>query len=410
MRASRTTVTVLAGVTILSFALAFANGSVGDYPRDAGPTMDALLRGDLGGAFASHPIMGAFSLLVRLPFAAFASALGGDQLAIYRFGCIPCLLALGLVGLAIAREMARRGVAAPACVASAALCIANPLTWEALRLGHPEELLGTALVVAAVLAALRANALAAGVALGLALATKQWAVIAVLPVLAAAPRQRLRLGLVAAALALALTVPVLATNSGGFYTANRQAGWSGERVYPFNALWPVAPTEDRIISVGGERSVVTVRTVPTAVAQTLHPLIVVLALPLTGIWLLRRRRFEAEDVFMLLALAFLLRCLLDPVDNVYYHLPFATSLLAWEGLRRRTMPMFAALTALGVWFAIRKATMFSELEIRNALYLAATMPFAVWLTSRLVGGGRRDGTVARSSLGRVLARAAVAGR
>ena len=47
-----------------------------------------------------------------------------------------------------------------------------------------------------------------------------------------------------------LTLPVVIGDAGGFYGANRQAGWSGERVHPFNAVWPLAPTEDRVIDVG----------------------------------------------------------------------------------------------------------------------------------------------------------------
>src|SRR5437870_8143913 len=100
----------LAALAVASLVLAFANGSTGDYPTDAGPTIDALLHGDLHRALASQPIMGAFAVLVRLPFAALAKALGGGELAVYRLGSLPCLLALGLLGLALAREMLKRGV------------------------------------------------------------------------------------------------------------------------------------------------------------------------------------------------------------------------------------------------------------------------------------------------------------
>src|SRR5437667_17563 len=82
-------------------------------------------------------------------------------------------------------------------------------TCAALRLGHPEEVLGAGLVVLASLWAVEGRSPAAGVALGLALATKQWAVIAALPVIAAAPRQRLRLAAVALGVVALLTVPVM---------------------------------------------------------------------------------------------------------------------------------------------------------------------------------------------------------
>jgi hypothetical protein len=372
-----------AAVAAASVLLAYANGSTGDYTSDAGPTIHALLDGNFGQALAAQPIMGSLSVLVRLPFAALAELTGGGELAIYRLGCIPCLLVLGFAGLELARAMRRAGAGRAACAAAAAICLVNPLTWEALRLGHPEELLGAALVVLAALYAAQRRSLAAGVTLGLALATKQWAAIAVLPVLAVAPAHRIRLGAIAVVIAAALTLPAVVGDTEGFYGATRQAGWAGERVHPFNAVYPLAPTEDRVISVGDEMSVVTVRVIPTWVAHLLHPAIVLLAIPFTAAALMVRRRLRVEDVFSLLALLFLLRCLLDPVDNAYYHVPFVLALAFWEGLAWKRPPLLALLASLAVWFAIYKATMFDTVDLRNAVYLVATVPFALSLCTAL---------------------------
>jgi glycosyl transferase family 87 len=379
----------MAAVAAACIALAFANGSTGDHPHDAGPMIDGILRGDFAHAFANQPVMGLFAVLVQLPFAALAKALGAGELTAYRLGCLPCLFALGLVGIAIGREAARRGAPRVAAIAVAALCLVNPLTWEALRLGHPEELLGTALVVAAVLAALRGYSVGAAVALGLALATKQWTVIAALPVLVAAPRKRLRIVVIAGGVVLALTLPVAVADSGSFASSSKQAGWAGTRVYPFNAVYPFAPSEDRVIDVAGETKVVTVRALPRWVAHSLHPLIVLLSIPLTAAFWLRRRRLEPHDVFALLALLFLVRCLLDPVDNAYYHVPFLVCLGAWEGLVRRRAPVFGLLASVAVWFVIYKAHVSDSFTARNAFYLLVTMPLAVWL-SALAFGVRRS--------------------
>src|SRR5690242_9132063 len=189
-----------AAVAVASVLLAYANGSSGDYPFDAGPAIRALLDGHVGSALAAQPVMGSLSVIVRVPFAALASLTGGGELAAYRLGCIPCLATLGLAGLELARAMDRRGAKPGACAAAAAICVVNPLTWEALRLGHPEELMAAAFVVVAALWAAEGRSIAAAVALGLALATKQWAAIAVLPVLAVAPVHRLRIGVIANAL------------------------------------------------------------------------------------------------------------------------------------------------------------------------------------------------------------------
>jgi len=271
----------------------------------------------------------------------------------------------------------------------------NPLTWQALALGHPEELLGGALCVGAVLAALRGHAGRAGLLLGLALATKQWALIAVLPALAAAPTQRLRVGVVAATVAAALTLPLVAGNVSGFSERAQQAASGGRTVHLWNVLWPLAGSEDRRIEVGDDERTVTVRVIPPWVAHLTHPLIVALALPLSAAWWLSRRR-TPDDALALLALLFLLRCLLDPVDNAYYHLPFLLSLIAWEGLARRGPPLFSALCALAVHYAIVKAGWIDDLALRNALYLAATVPVAAWLGARLY--------LPRGSLRRGLAR------
>jgi hypothetical protein len=378
-----------AAVVAAAVLLAYANGSTGDYSSDAGPTIRALLDGHVGQALAAQPIMGSLSVMVRLPFAALGTLTGGGELAAYRLGCIPCLIALGFAGLELARAMDRRGAKPAACAAAAVICVANPITWEALRLGHPEELLGAAFVVVAALWAAEGRSVAAAVALGLALATKQWAAIAVLPVLAVAPAHRMRTALIAASIAAVLTLPVVIGDAHGFYGATRQAGWSGTRVYPFNGVWPLAPTEHRVISVGGDVSVVTVREIPEWLAHLLHPAIVLLAVPLTAAALFVRRRFRVEDVFALLALVFLIRCLLDPVDNAYYHVPFVLSLAFWEGLAWKRAPLLALLASLAVWFAFYKATMFHTNDLRNAVYLVVTVPFALSLVTAVFGRRRR---------------------
>ena len=162
----------------------------------------------------------------------------------------------------------------------------------------------------------------------------------------------MRLAGIALGLVALLTLPVVIGDAHGFYGASRQAGWAGQRVYPFNALWPVAPTDDRVISVAGDMQVVTVRVIPTWLAHLIHPAIVLLAVPLTAAALFVRRRLSVGDLFALLALLFLLRCLLDPVDNAYYHVPFLLSLAFWEGLGRRRPPVFTVLASVAIWLRV----------------------------------------------------------
>ena len=87
------------------------------------------------------------------------------------------------------------------------VALVNPLVVSAAELGHPEELLTASLCVAALVAALEDRSLLTIVLLGFALACKQWALVAVLPVLFALERARVRVLLGALATAALLTLP-----------------------------------------------------------------------------------------------------------------------------------------------------------------------------------------------------------
>ena len=171
-------------------------------------------------------------------------------------------------------------------------------------------------------------------------------------------------------------------NPESFSGATEQAAWAGERVHPFNAVWPVALPEDRVIAVGDELSLVTVKVIPHSLAGLLHPLIVLLAAPLTLLWWRSPRR-TPDDALALLALLFLLRCLLDPVNNAYYHVPGLLALIAWEGLTRRGAPVVSVASAAAIYYTIYKAGWTDDVAARNAMYLLATVPVGVWLAVRL---------------------------
>ena len=358
-----------------------------DYFHDAGGAIDALVRGDLGAFFASQPLMGSFSLLLRAPFV--APVFHESEATVYLAGALPCLLATLLLGTALARLAADRGQPAPVQGLIAGLAVINPITFKALHWGHPEELLTAALCVGAVLAGLRERAILAGLLLGLALATKQWAVIAVLPALLAAPARRLRLGVVAAATAGALTLPMMLGDPGQFGSVTEAATGgvsSGSRTTPWNVWWPIAQATDlpdgRALFIA-----------PTWVARVSHPLIVAIGLPL-AFFLWRRPERRADDALLLLALLFLLRCMLDNWNGDYYHAPFLLSLLAWETTRRPRLPYLsmAVVVALSLSFWPHFTKVFSDstpyATTLNAVYLGWTVPLAAYLGLQLYAPGR----------------------
>ena len=124
---------------------------------------------------------------------------------------------------------------------------------------------------------------------------------------------------------------------------------------------------------------------------------------------------DRDDVLGVLALAFLLRCLLDPWDLVYYHLPLVVSLAAWEARRGRDLPVLSVVVTAACWltFVVYDARSGSGPYLA---YLAWAIPLAVGLAVTLlrpvrapraapghrrrrtgprVGGGRRPATLRR---------------
>jgi hypothetical protein len=373
-----------------------------DYFADAGSAIDAIVRGDLDGFLADQPLMGSFSLLLRAPFVALV--FGGTEAQVFFAGALPCLLATLVLGLVLGRVAADHGQPPAVQGLVAGLAVISPVSLRALHWGHPEELLAGALCVGAVLLALRDRPLLAGLALGLACATKQWALIAVLPVVLSASERRLALLTVAALAALALTVPLLLGNSDSFgkVTAGAAADAPGGAwTTPWNVWWPLA--HEQLGPAGSSRFAVA-----ELIARLSHPLIVLLAAPLSyALW--RRRERRPEDGLLLLALLFLLRCLLDQWNNDYYHVPLVLSVLAWETLRREGFPWLTlALTALvAITFPPDFTRIFGDSAARalelNVLYLAWALPLAAGLALELYapGGLRTLPQNVRGALARV---------
>ncbi|HSK49390.1 MAG TPA: glycosyltransferase 87 family protein [Solirubrobacterales bacterium] len=325
-------------VVATSAWIAFRNISTGDYPADGGLAVEALAGGDLSEYLATHVMMGPFATLIQAPFAAVA---GGGELDVYRWACLPCLLAVGLLGLYLGNLGKRRGVPAAASWLIAGLCLVNPLTFAAIELGHPEELLTGALAVAAVAVAWQGHGLRAALFLGLAVASKQWAVIAILPTLMALPERRLRAALVAGVVAVLLYLPGFVASPSAFSEVQENAASTGRIVAPWSVWYPLASVEVKESTIGSTRYSAEIHRAPAAVGVISHPLIVLLVFAVPLGLALRRRRFglSGPDAMALLALLALLRCALDPVGNLYYHLPLLLALIGWDALEARRWPL-----------------------------------------------------------------------
>jgi hypothetical protein len=345
---------------------------------DAGPSIEALSHGDVNTFFDQQPIMGSASLLLRTPPTMLANAVGGDDLLVYRIGVFACLLAAGLLAVFLAMTMIRRGRPWMIWALLAGACLINPLTYQAAFYGHPEEALAAALAVGAVIAAGRGKWLIGGLMLGAAVATKQWALLAVLPALIAAPTgTRVRVVLTSAALAAALILPMVAGNPDRFWAAQERVSVTDaytNTVTATNVWWPFASASTgEGIDIDGTSKELTQYSLPGSAGRVMHLAVIIAALLVCLLYARRRGRGNPEDLLELVALLFLARCMLDPVAVSDHHLPFLIALISYESLRRR-VPVMSAYAIAAVLLMNEVVAPSGNPRLINAIYLAWTIP------------------------------------
>ena len=238
--------------------------------------------------------------------------------------------------------------------------------------GHPEDLLATAAAVGAILAARGGRTWAAAVLLVLAVVAKQWAVLAILPAALAAPRHGVRIaaaGVVGTAVLLGLQMHPSAS---GYHMTITS---TGALFHPHQLFWPLGiPATPEFIEAGHGTTMG-----PAWLSPLTRPLIIGVGTLVALAWWLRtgpgRNR---DDALLVFALAILLRCLLDPWNLIYYHLPLVVALAAWEARRGRDLPVLSVVVTALCWLS------FITYDAREGYgpylaYLAWTIPLAVAL-------------------------------
>jgi hypothetical protein len=367
-----------AGVAIFVVAwLALYGWAWTDYDDEARPALDALVNGHFLHFLQIAPAYGG-SLLMRSPFVLVTHLLGGRELAMYRAAAAPCLLASAVFGVWLVAHMRGLGRNRNAMALALVLCVANPITLPALEFGHPEELLGAVLCVAAVLAAMRGRPIWAGALLGLAIANKQWALVAAGPVLLALPDRRPRALLSAVAVAGAFAAPFLLAGSAGF-TAVVKSGTASNTspiFQPWQAWWFFGSHGHIVRGLYGAIKV-GYRSPPGWIEGIAHPLIVAVTVPLTLLcaWLRRRGlRRPPHEALLLLVLLLLLRCVLDPWDISYYSLPLLFALLVWETLTFARPPVLALAASFAAWFVFQWTTRHLSADMQALTFLAVAIP------------------------------------
>jgi hypothetical protein len=368
-----------------------------DYPTDAGPSLSALAHGHLAGFFSHQPAMGPASLILRAPFVLAAAALGDGTNGLYRWGCAGCLLLLAAAAVWLARMANRGGIGRPGRVLIVAVCLINPLVGDALFWGHPEEIATSALVLFSLLAALEGRGTLAAVCLGLAIASKQWAVVALLPALLLLPRERWRAGLSALGVAGAGYLTMFLANPSAFRAALSYISHPQPVVTMFNWLFPVSHVARiTVANMFGAARTYPAHYLPADVLGVTRPAITVIGI-LIPVWIVHRHgwRPRPEVVLSGLALALLVRCTLDAGTGAYYHLPLLVVLLGLDVLRRHRYPIYGLLGAAVSYFLIHSALPYFSLRLTNATYLVVTLPLAVVLVREISGVASRSAVAAQ---------------
>ena len=212
--------------------------------------------------------------------------------------------------------------------------------------------------------------------LGLAIINKPWGVLAVVPALLAAPGGRIRLLGVAGLIAGTWTAATYVGSPTNFRHSVLTSS-SAVVAHPQDLWWPLA----RLHVAAGTTPWYSPPALIGAHARTLAVLAAVpLAVPIA-----RRRERGANDALALLALLFLLRCVLDPSNHVYYQVPFVLAFAAWEA-RVRGAPLLSLASLGGFWFVFHTVSGTGSLTAQFLAYMALVLPLVVYLSAVVVGG------------------------
>ncbi len=353
-----------------------------DYEVEAEPALQALRTGHVLRFLEALPAYGG-SLILRAPFALLPRLWHGGDVAMFRSMAAPCLVATVALGVALWARGDASGASRPACWLALALTGTSPIALWALDTGHPEELLGGVLAIAAVLAATSERPLAAGVLVGLAVASKPWALVVVVPVLVALPAGRRRALLGAAAAGGAVLAPMLLTTGAGLHGTLASARTAGTIFQPWQVFWFFGDHGHHVVGIHGDK--VGYRAAPDWAGSISHPLLVLVAVAVAvGVAATRHalrggHALGAGDALALLTLVLVLRCLLDTWNVSYYAFPACAALVAWELEARRRAPVVGLVVILLTWTTFALAPSVASPDLQSLLYLSWSVPEALLL-------------------------------
>ncbi len=356
-----------------------------DFGVEAAAAYRALVHGHPLAFLRLAPAYGG-SLELRSPFALLSAALGGGEQTTYRLVATPCLLAAAVLGAWLAAHVRARGSGGVAALLVLGVATLNPLTYRALMIGHPEELLGGVLCAAAVLCAARGRAGWAGLLLGLAVANKQWALLAVGPVLLALPERRGLAMIIAGTTATAFLLPLALGTGGVQAAAGRLSVNDGGPLFHPQQLWWFAGRPRTWTTAMSSQIPHGFRFPPDWLQGRAHAIVVLSSLPLSALAV--RRGGRGGRPLLVLALVMMLRCALDPWDVVYYPLPFIVALLAWEASVGSGLPILSLTATAIAWLLFEVLPAHVGVDAQAIAFAATVLPAAAAMAGSLFGPAR----------------------
>lgn len=376
-----------------------------DYELETQPSLEALVHGHVARFLELAPVYGG-SLIERAPFALLPGLWGGGALAVYRAVAVPCLLASAVIAVVLVAAMRTEGKPRLARGLVLGLLVANPISLLALETGHPEELLGAALCLGAILLASageasRRRALLAGGLLGLAIANKQWAIVAAGPVLLALPAsRRVICGAAALAVAAVIQAPLLIAAASTYVHVSTAAAAPASGVFqPWQVWWFLGHHGALVHGLFGAAKP-GYRIEPGWTSTVSHPLVIFFGLGIPALLWWRRRpgRLAAPAALLTFALVMVVRCLLDTWDIGYYMVPALFAITAWEARTPgEAPPAIALLVTTLAWASFSWLPGRASPDVQSASFLAWSLPLTALLAWRLsalvparVSGGRAE--------------------
>jgi hypothetical protein len=215
--------------------------------------------------------------------------------------------------------------------------------------------------------------------LGLAVATKQWALVAAAPAFVALPSGRWRFACAAGAVIALFTLPTALADTHAFTSGTQAIASTRSWVSVVSVWWPFSDFQTHVVSDGVGSVAFTTFKLPASLNLIPHALIVTIGLPLGAILLARRRSLSLDQVLSFLALMLLLRCVLDPWDNLYYQLPLMVGLYVRDALCSRRLPIASAFATVLGWTTFWHVVAPQRGLLTFAFYMTWAVALAGWL-------------------------------